>query len=120
MGLANLFSARGRPRRYPGGLCRHENFSGFYHLEYQYTTFYTLSLSWSVSLLLYAVKACLMFRGFPSLVGGSRSLTAQTFYGVMRNMRNTHVPHHSIKQASAAGARKQACSTQRTQTGKHR
>src|SRR5215472_10554188 len=95
MGLANLFSARGRPRRYPSGLCRHENFSGFYHLKYEYTTFYTLSLSWSVSvpLLVYAETAYLIFRGLVCSRRGSRGFAAQSMeYGVWTR-REAPGPH---------------------------
>jgi len=37
-----------------------------------------------------------------------RGFAAQTIEGVVWNMREAHVPHHTLKQASAAGASKRS------------
>jgi len=42
-----------------------------------------------------------------SLRRGSRGEAAQTFYGIVWEMRNAHFPHNTIKQVGAAGAGKQ-------------
>src|SRR5437868_6413705 len=54
------------------------------------------------------IRACLILRDFALSPGARPASLRKKMYGVVWNLRQAQVPHHTIHQVSAAGASKRA------------